>query len=248
MSLLASNYFSYPLIDTSLGCNADGIDPTEIINFLFKKQLGFANTAKVGLYSIEGNNYNSFKSTTTDILFSQYIPPIPPTDLIIVSFCNINEYSNISGQNKYISSNYPYLAYYENICMNSAASSQEAQSAFTISKIASVETDEGEIFSYQTYANILTKNAIPFSYGVSADTGANNYKSKIKLYNSNLSQQLDFGSIESGSWIFDTDSGILTFYDDVTRSIVNPTTPPRISFWRYEGLIGNNTIMNIADF
>jgi hypothetical protein len=248
MSLLASNYFSYPLINTSLGCNADGIDPTEIINFLFKKQLGFANTAKVGLYYIEGNNYNSFKPTTTNLLFSQYIPPIPPTDLIEIPFCNINEYSNISGQIKYISSNYPYLAYYSNVCMNSAGSSQQSVSAFTISKFARFEDDGGDIYYNQTYANILTKNAIPFSYGVSAETGENNYKSKIILRNSNLNHQLYFGTIDNGSWIFDTDSGILTFYDNVTTVTVNRSTPPRISFWRYEGLIGNNTIMNIADF
>jgi hypothetical protein len=237
MSLLPPNYFSYPLINTSLGCNADGIDPTEIINFLFKKQLGFANTAKVNLYSTEGNNYNSFKPTTTDLLFSQYIPAIPPTDLIEIPFCNINEYSYKSGQTKYISSNYPYLAYYSNVCMNSA--SIDTISAFTISKYD----------IYQTYGNILTKNAIPYSYGVSAETGENNYKSQIKItLFDDQDIELYFGDIDSGSWIFDTDSGILTFYDSVNFFTVDPTTPPRISFWRYEGLIGNNTIMNIADF
>jgi hypothetical protein len=215
-------------------CNADTIDPTEIINYIFKKQIGYANTSKLGIYFSEGNNYNSYKPTTTDLLFSQYIPQIPPTDLIQVSFCNINPYSNLSGQAKYISSNYPYLAFYSNVFMNPATTGILSNS-FTVS-------------TYPQFQNILTKNAIPYSYGVKSENGTNNYKATVKLFASNGITSIPFGATNGGYWIFDTDSGIVTFYDTPTVATINRTTPPRISFWRYEGLIGNNTIMNIADF
>jgi len=230
MTTLASNFFAYPLM--SINCNADGINPTEVINYLFKKQLGFANTSKIAPYNNESLFYNSYNPTTTNLLFSQFIPPIPPKDLIVVPFCNVNTYARISGQVKYISSNYPYLAYYSNVFMNRATST--SPNSYTIC----CNNPNGN------YSNFLIKNAIPYSYGI-----RNSYKNEIIISTSNL-LNIAFTGSNDGSWIFDTDSGVLTFYDTPSRPgiLVNPITPPRISFWHYEGLIGNNTIMNIADF
>lgn len=232
MTTLASNYYAYPLMGAN--CNADGIDPTEIINYLFKKQLGFANTNKIGTYNNESTLYNSYNPTTTNLLFSQFIPPIPPRDLIVVPFCNVNIYAGISGQVKYISSNYPYLAFYSNVFMNRSTPAPTNSNSFTICNN-----------NTNTYSNFLTTNAVPYSYGI-----GNLYKNVLKISTSNLSNSLSFTGSTDGSWIFDTDSGVLTFYDTPSRAglSINATTPPRISFWRYEGLIGNNTIMNIADF
>ena len=214
-------------------CNADSVNPSEMINYIFKKQFGLPNIFKTDLYSEEGNDISSYKPTTTDLLFSQYIPPNPPRDLIRVPFCNINIFSNLPGQAKFISSNYPYLGFYSNIFMNPIGAS--GSNAFAVSTGLS---------------NILTKNCIPFTYGINGtnSTAGNNYKTTIKITASNGTTNLNFGTISGGSWLFDTDSGIVTFYDTPTAATVNRTTPPRISFWRYEGLIGNNTIMNIADF
>jgi hypothetical protein len=231
MTTLSPNYYAYPLMGTN--CNADGINPTEIINYLFKKQLGFANTNKIAIYNAESTLYNSYNPTTTNLLFSQFIPPIPPRDLIEVPFCNVNTLARISGQAKYISSNYPYLGFYSNVFMNRTTPAPTNSNSFTICNNTN-----------NTFSNFLTTNAVPYSYGI-----GNSYKNAIRITSSNLSN-LSFSGSNDGAWIFDTDSGVLTFYDTPSRTgvFINATTPPRISFWRYEGLIGNNAIMNIADF
>jgi len=234
MTSLTSNYFAYPLMGTN--CNTDGVNPTEIINYLFKKQLGLANTSKLQTYNSEPSQYNNYHPSTTDLQFSQYIPPNPPDDLIQVNFCNINRFSNIPGQAKYISSNYPYLAFYSNVFMNPTTSAQNLSNSFTISDT--------------NYLIFLTTNSIPYAYGLNNISSENSYRNAIKIRTSNLAGEFSFTGTTDGAWIFDTDSGILNFYDTPTRNglILNRTTPPRISFWRYEGLIGNNTFMNIGDF
>jgi len=234
MTSLSSNYYAFPLMGTN--CNADGVNPTEIINYLFKKQLGLANTSKLHTYNSETFKYNSYHPITTELQFSQYIPPNPPNDLIQVHFCNINSYSNIPGQAKYISSNYPYLAFFSNVFMNPTTGAPNLSNSFTISDT--------------NYSTFLTTNSIPYAYGLNNINGGSSYRDAIEIHTSNLAIKLSFTGVADGSWIFDTDSGILNFYDTPTRSglTLNRTTPPRISFWRYEGLIGNNTFMNIGDF
>jgi hypothetical protein len=61
---------------------------------------------------------------------------------------------------------------------------------------------------------------------------------------------LTFGDKVAGNWLLDCDTGVLTFYDNVnpSRAIVNTNYPQRISFWRYEGLIGNSSIVNVGEY
>jgi len=97
---------------------------------------------------------------------------------------------------------------------------------------------------------ILTRNAINYYYGAKGQGQTNTYAIGLTDING---VSLQFGTVDAGSWLLDCDSGILTFYDDINSTNTGATVdadlnPPRISFWRYEGLIGNNTVMNVQDF
>lgn len=256
-----TNIFSqYPLINSNasnaegiiVSYRGDGVDPTEILNYMFKKQFGIPNASPYSTYSTESVAQSSFQNSTTDRQFSQYIPFQCPTDIYEdTDFRNNIVFNGILvddspdyNQARYISSNYPYLAFYSNVIMLSIVSG---------SQLAFYVQDENY--------NILTQNAISLFYSqkntkiygeLNVDANGNilSYQNQIKLTDITGNNNLQFGYKLAGSWLFDTDSGIVTFYDDVDQSVatVNADNPPRISFWRYEGLIGNNTIMNVADF
>ena len=257
---IANIFSQYPLInsnatnsfETNVSYRGDGVDPTEILNYMFKKQFGIPNASPYSIYSSESIAQSSFQNSTKDRQFSQYIPFEYPTDIYedtnfrnnIVNNGILVNNSPDFNQARYISSKYPYLTFYSNVIMKNIV---------TDSQLAFFVKDEKN--------NILTQNAISLFYskknvkvyeGLNLDANFNplSYENTIKLTNITGNSNLQFGDKLAGSWLFDTDSGIVTFYDDVDRSVatVNASNPPRISFWRYEGLIGNNTIMEVADF
>lgn len=228
---LASNFFAYPLVGSS-GCNTDGVDPMEMLNFLFKKQFGFPNTKPYIKYNNE-RTINNFKPSTKNLQYSQIIPSYPPNDLYLDTTFS-NYYSGIN-QARFVSSNYPYIAFYSTLIMGNASTDSTASNAWWISN--------------PNATLIFTQNAISPTYGINpTQSPFSNYFGTTKVY-TNTGTQLSFTTNAGGSWLFDTDSGVLTFYDiPTTGGGVSVANPPRISFWRYEGLIGNNAIMNIQDF
>jgi hypothetical protein len=234
---LSQIFSEYPLINSNVtnSFRGDGINVTEIVNFIFKKQFGIPNTNPYIDYS--GESYiDSLLNASKDRQYSQIIPYDYPIDIYIdLNFPNtMNDNLNVNNQYRYISSNYPYLSYYSNIIMSPSS-----------------VADNGEVLSFYVLtpnSNILTKNAVSYSYGLkSVNAPARAYYNTIRLKASD-GTNLNFGASPAGNWIFDTDSGIVTFYDNPTVAQVNGDNPPRISFWRYEGLIGNNTVMNVGDF
>jgi len=234
---LRNIFGKYPLINTnaSNSFRGDGINTTEITNFIFKKQFGIPNTNPYSVYSTESAN-DSFLNASKDRQYSQEIPFNSPNDLYNdINFSNIFETPDeIYDQYKFISFNKPYIVYYSNIIMESSASGQNNEAISFIVKLNN---------------SILTRNAISQYYGNEGTGQSRGYNIKLTDYNGNI---LTFGSIDAGSWLLDCDSGVLTFYDDIntenTGASVDGDNPPRISFWRYEGLIGNNTIMNVVEF
>jgi hypothetical protein len=87
----------------------------------------------------------------------------------------------------------------------------------------------------------LSTDIIPHYYG-----DGTSYN--ITLSDDTISRTpLFFGDEDSGSWIMDTDSGVLTFYNNVTSTTIDNVNPPRISYWRYEGLTGNANIVEVFD-
>jgi len=235
---LPNNFFQYPLVNTT-GCNSDGVDPTEILNFLFKKSLGIPNTRPHGDFTSELYTWNSILNVDNKTLYSQKIP-YDASDigrLIQVPFSNIGYPNDFltsfidSLSSKYISSNYPYIALYSNVLM--------------------VPTDNGNSNTFfcgntnnQSFINntSFSKNAIPYYYGDGLI-----YNHIVYLCNG-IFPLSPLNAQDGGSWILDTDSGVITFYDTVTNGIIDNSNPPRITFWRYEGLTGNSGIVNVGSY
>ena len=232
---LPPNFNVYPLSGLTSGGNnrADGVDPSEILNFLFKKSFNIPNAAPYQNYGYDSIYYNASIHLNSRNVYSQYIPPSIPvslgrypigytlnpiTDLILDT-----TYPNGDGQ-KFIHPTYPYLAYYYSMLMTAAEAND-----YTFF----VGTNNPPRIN-------LTQNVIPLNYGdgVSYNYNLNSYDNSTTLF---------FGNSNFGSWLLDTDSGVLTFYDNVNQAIVNAGNPPRISFWRYEGLTGNSGISEVYE-
>lgn len=206
---LPPNFSIYPLVGDS-GQRADGVDPQEILNYLFKKSFGIPNTRQYITYANELYSYNSTQNLLNTNIYSQFIPYNAPSDLNQDSILNY----------KYTSQSFPYIAYYSNVIMNSINNTS---------------------FNVIHNSILISNKCIPYFFG---DPETTSYKI---IVTTNTNTELFFGSIPHGSWIMDTDSGVLTFYDDVSIDIVNSAYPPRISYWRYEGLTGNANIVEVFD-
>jgi hypothetical protein len=278
-TLLNPIFFQYPLIGSNTAITGDftvqrrndTINPTEMLNYMFKKQFGIPNVLPYTNYANdEFIPTTAINNSPLDKQYSQEIPKQPPSDINMIRDITFNT-NNLYNSNseRYISRDNPYMVYYKNINMISLSS--ESFYAGTYNSI-------GNIRFY------LTKNAISPFYGNDQNIPlVNKYYSKLIVEGRNITTEtisetisvtdpetgeitqeiietevttvtgytnLAFDNKNAGSWLLDCDTGILTFYDNVLPSIatVNQENPPRISFWRYEGLIGNNTVMTVGDF
>jgi len=227
------------------GIYDDGQNIPELLYAVQKKNLGVANVVIDASYlSINyGGNYassapNAFIRTHQNNLYAQYVPlqnpinaiNIDDNNFIIVDsktiqkvnwsnygyFCFGETMSNDNISQKYISYNYPYIAYYKDLLLT--AIGVDLSQTYT-------ELDT-------TYTHPLLQNAISSYYDSS-------YFNELGLSNILVANI-------NGSWILDTDAGVITFYD---KSIpqVSRTNPPRISFFRYEGLFGEANILQGQD-
>jgi len=226
---LSANFFTSPLIGTNV--LSDGVDPTEILNFLFKKSFGIANSKPYWDYSDETVGFNSTPFTNLNSLYSQ---KIPITINELNPLVKIDNWVNPNGRGgeKWISSNFPYISNYRLIDMTPCVGNQFSNTFFC-----------GVTYYDSTgnpaYSNFST-NSIPNNYG-------DGISFKHLVYSSNGSPLSSQNNGTGGSWILDTDSGVLTFYDAVIGRSVNNENPPRITYWRYEGLTGNANIVEVFD-
>ena len=79
--------------------------------------------------------------------------------------------------------------------------------------------------------NSLLKYAIPFNHNPYSDSRSYTYT----LYKNDETTIINYGD---GEWIFDVDSGIITFYDYANITSVNSSLPPKITFYKYSGTKG----------
>jgi hypothetical protein len=102
--------------------------------------------------------------------------------------------------------------------------------------------DTSNSFFCGDYQNNFSKKSIPYTFG--------DFSFRPILYNSDGIIEFLFGNSNYGSWLLDADSGVLTFYDRInfTDLAVSELNPPRITFWRYEGLTGNSGIVNVGSY
>jgi hypothetical protein len=195
----------------------------QIINLLYKKYLDVPNTnPNIKGITSEAQIFSA-KNSYIQNNFSQYIPLSNPNDYHIVA-----TFPTSFGETvKKISSNYPYIAYYEKLALVSAT--QYNDNSFTHSNLnriilATYDTSYSPtIFNYNTTSNITKYTPI-------------GEDPKLALPDSIYIN-------------IDSDSGILTFYKIVTSNIVNYLEPPVISFYRYEGVVGTDaTFFKIQQF
>ena len=233
ISNLPNNFFTSPLIGTNV--LSDGVDPTEILNFLFKKSFGIANTKSYYDYNSETGGFYSTPFTNLNSLYSQKIPT-SVSDIFPLN--KITDWINPNGGGeKWVSSNFPYIIYYSSIVMRPCIGSQFSNTFYCGS---SFTNSVGDL----AYSN-FSKNAIPNNYGDGIPF--DNISFRHFVYSSDGTELPSENNGTGGSWILDTDSGVLTFYDAVTARLVNNANPPRISYWRYEGLTGNANIVEVFD-
>jgi hypothetical protein len=195
----------------------------QILNLLYKKYLDLPNTnPNIGTGTSELKIFSA-KNSYIQNNFSQYIPLSNPNDYHIVA----SNSTSFGATIKKISSNYPYIAYYETLPLYTAT--QYNNISFThsnLNRIILASYDESyspTIFNYNTTLNI-TKYTPP-------------------------GQKTRLGLSDSKYINIDSDSGILTFYNIETSNIVSYSNPPVISFYRYEGLVGTDaTFFKIQKF
>lgn len=182
------------------------------LDILFKKYLGVPDA-----------NPNQDSSTELGIskpsvipslqIYAQTIPATAPTDLVIDStFVPVT-----GGGTRKTSTLYPYIAFYTDLKLVDATASL-LNTSFVYSKTQS--------------ANILCR-AIPTNY----DSVRNTYGIPFNVKDKNGT--IIPSNSTTDPWIFDSDSGVLTFTKYAYDTGYKMTNyPPKISFFRYEGTIG----------
>jgi len=135
----------------------------QIINLLYKKLLNISDIFPNANYITEPIRQNFLNIQHTNI-FSQIIPVPAPEDLILIR--------QINGYSKYISSNYPYIAYYNSVTLESAS----FQNIFAYSSplLKDIITPAYDLsYLYDIYANGANINKTPDSenYYLDPDAG-----------------------------------------------------------------------------
>ena len=184
----------------------------QIINLLYKKYLDLPNTNPNRRDAGSESNISVPKNIYIQNTFSQYIPLSNPNDYYTVATYPTSFGTTI----KKISSNYPYIAYYEKL------------------PLVSARPFNNNSFTHSNLNKIILK-----TYHDSYSPTVFNFNATRNITQFGINPAL----LDSVYINIDSDSGVLTFYNILTSNIVSFSNPPVISFYRYEGLIGNDTSM-----
>jgi hypothetical protein len=229
------------------GVTFDAIDIPEMMYLLTKKFFGIPNTIPDMLYSsekkpnIEDAIPNSFPFIHQTKIYSQIVPlsnPMsiltifqPETTTLDVSWSNYN-FSNFyripmcndNLSKRYVSKTHPYICYYSNLLLTNLPNPVDdyTQTFYTN--------------YFPTYVHPLLVNSISRRHDVT-------YFSKISQNNGTVI------SDTNGYPLIDNDAGTLVFYDSnrIGSQQVGPNNLPRVSFYRYEGLFGEASILQGQD-
>jgi hypothetical protein len=192
----------------------------QIINLLYKKYLDLPNTSPdIRNVSLE-EKISSAKNIYIQNNFSQYIPLSNPNDYHTIATFPTSFFGVTTI--KKISSTYPYIAYYEKL------------------PLVPTPTYNSKSFTHSNLNRIILG-----SYN-------NSYSPTIYNYDTtrNITQEGENLAQSDSKFInIDSDSGVLTFYNDVNSNLVAYYHPPVISFYRYEGVVGTDaTFLKIQQF
>lgn len=238
----------YIFLGSNIGPNGvlrDAVNIPEMMFLISKKFLGIPTTVPDLNYAQETrpniNNQipNAFQYIHQKKIYSQEVPLSNPIGTLNGTFISSkaiidNNYSNQNitklygktltfdtNSSKYLSKEYPYIVYYSNLLL------------IPVTQTFIVKPNSRYINFETTYGHPLLQNTISPFY---------DFTYSYVLTHSNTGSLI---RTNDGNGILDVDSGLITFYDSnlPETSQVNSNNPPRISFFRYEGLFGEANIL-----
>ena len=200
-------------------------------DILYKKFVGVPDSTPGGDPNNEGGVAKSAVFPSLQV-YQQPIPVPLPNDFIkdtgfssltgttTASPINTLITSDTTSTGRWVSKSYPQIVYYQNIQL--------------ITNVVTGTNNQSYYYSGTDASNIL-KHAIPKNYGQGYNI--------LSLWDKN-GAVLSVGAPDY-PWVFDPDSGMLTFY---YLSLPAAKSPPIISFIRYEGTFGAGGDVALNDF
>ncbi len=188
-----------------------GIQNTDKTNILFKKFQGYANTDNSVLNEFQENArpYSSLNR-----LYSKDIPSTAPTSL--------SDTTITKGYKKSVSAATESISYTRSVPTDSNQSYIVKYSNVPLYGFSG-QTDRAFYYNDLSGTDNLLKYAIPANYDAN---GSYNYT--VYLNNGTT-------VVSKDNYSFDTDAGLITFYNYPS---VSQSSPPKVTFWRYEGTLG----------
>jgi hypothetical protein len=185
------------------------------IQTIFKKYLGLSNTN-----NDIGPSYESQVSAFPVIYASQIPSSVIPTTgipnittILTSTLFSASTLSTNASAIKYTWTNYNYLAFYSNVLL--VGLNTNPTQSFSSASIISI-------------SNIFNKI---MSNSVQSD--GTRYDILVEYYNGTA-----WTPMNQDNYILDRDVGVLTIYGSTSGTPISSTNPPRVSYWRYEGLFG----------
>ena len=218
----------------------------EKTNYLFKKLLGKPSTLDDREFFQEPNRPARANVFQTQI-FKDPIPTEAPTSLSGLGDTDLDNNGNTlagsyEGRTNGIVKRYVKIPL--TAITGTGGKSYEALEATTSHPNNNNSHGSGGADGTSGTYNRVTQDGVPFNFDPLGSY-------EIKLYKAN-GTEIPFGS-SGGEWLFDYESGIVTFYEYDNISGIDASNPPLISFYRYIGEKGvgmslvNKTIFNAGD-
>jgi hypothetical protein len=191
---------------------------SKLSDILLKKYLNIPAAYIGSASSLEVPLVNRSYVISDRQLFSDSVPEVAPTDI-----SNDTTFSQTVGQSRKFSISIPHIIKYEKLLLDPIQGDQ--QYYYTFWSKGTLPTNPK--------ANRL-RNTISYNYDP-----AGSYAITVYINNGSGDEQV-ISDDSTRPWIFDADSGILTFFNGISK-----TSTVKITFWRYEGRFGFQSV--IAD-
>jgi hypothetical protein len=185
------------------------------LNILYKKYLGVANTDTIKDPSIE-YSIDASPNISLKKIYTQEIPSTAPD----LSSVNIFLQPGSTFQYGYKQTGlypYNYIIKYTNIQLSPLYGNSNFSFVYDIT--------DGEAANDENASDNILSNTISSKYDPKGS------------YRITVIATSDNQAIYPADYILDRDAGVLTIYNDAINR-VSKNTPPRITFWRYEGTKG----------
>jgi hypothetical protein len=213
---------------------SDPFSNDEKTNLLFKKYIGKPSTVNERSFFEEPN-----RPTRAVVLANQVwldnVPTVAPSELSSLTDIDLDDNGyQMAGSLAGKTSNNGIVRRYLKIPLTMVIGTEGKAYEAPLSTNSHPNDDSGGIPSSGAVGTFdhVSQDIIPFNY----DPGGSYL---FNLYRNN-GTEVSFGA---GEWIIDSANGIVTFYDhDSVSSDIDETNPPLLSYYRYVGTKGFDTI------